>query len=433
MRLVIVGGVAAGMSAAARARRTDPSLDILVLEKGGSIAWGACGLPYFLEGQVASLDQLVSYTPEYFRRERNIEVRTGAEVAAISHSQRQVSLAGGERIHYDRLVIATGARPDRGGIEGAGQAHVFTLASMDDAQRLQAFLSARKPKRAAVIGAGYLGLEMAEVLRTRGAGVTVFEAAEGVLGRQDPALTDAVREHLTRFGIELRMLERVTQIEPSSVNGVPCDLVVLAAGFRPNAELAIDAGIRIGQTGAIRVSERMETNLGGVFAAGDCAETAHLVSGKPVYLPLGTTANKMGRVAGANAAGRRERFPGVAGTMIVRVCGVGIAVTGLSECQARREGFDAVSAAIDGLSKPGYFFGTPVRAELVAERRTGRLLGGSVIGQDGAAERIGVIAAAVTSRMRLEDFEHLDLAYAPPFAPVWDPLLIAAQQLRKLL
>ena len=274
---------------------------------------------------------------------------------------------------------------------------------------------------------------MAEALRTRGLAVTVFESSEGVLGRQDPALTDVIREHLTRFHIELRTLERVERIEPSSVNGMPCDIVVLAAGFHPNTELARNAGVQIGQTGAIRVSERMETNLGGVYAAGDCAETLHLVTRKAVYLPLGTTANKMGRVAGANAAGRRERFPGIAGTMIVRVCGVGIAVTGLSECQARKEGFDAVSAAINGLSKPGYFHGTPVRVDLVAERRSGRLLGGSVMGQGDAALRIGVIAAALTGRMRLDEFEHLDLAYAPPFAPVWDPLLIAAQQLRKLL
>jgi NADPH-dependent 2,4-dienoyl-CoA reductase/sulfur reductase-like enzyme len=433
MRLVVIGGVAAGMSAAARARRCDPSLDIQVLEKGGSVAWGACGLPYYVEGQVTSLDQLVRYTPEYFRRERDIDVRTGAEVTAISHCRREVSLANGERIPYDRLVIATGARPTRSGIDGAGQPHVFTLGSMGDAHRLKAFLSDRKPQRAAVIGAGYLGLEMTEVLRTHGAEVTVFEASEGVLGRQDAALTALVREHLARFRVELRTLERVGRVGESAVNGVPCDIVLLAAGWQPNVELAADAGIEIGRTGAIRVSERMETNLGGVFAAGDCAETVHLVTGKPEYMPLGTTANKMGRVAGANAAGRRERLAGVAGTMIVRVCGLGIAVTGLSECQARRNSLDAVSAAIDGISKPRYFFGTPARVELVAERRSGRLLGGSVIGEDGVKGRIDVIAAAVSSRMRLDEFEQLDLAYAPPFAPVWDPLLIAAQQLRKLV
>ncbi len=421
------------MSAAARARRVDPSLDILVLERGPSVAWGACGLPYYLEGQVASLSELIRYTPEYLARERNIEVRTGAEVAAISHARRQVTLTGGERVPYDRLVLATGARPRPPQIQGADAPHVFTLATMDDAARIEAFLSARRPRRAVVIGGGYIGLEMVEVLRARGLDVTLFEAEAGVLGRQDAGLTQVVRDHLARFRVELRTNTRAARIEAGAVDGVPCDLVVLAAGWQPNVELAVEAGVQIGQSGAIRVSERQETSLTGVYAAGDCAETTHLVTGRQVYLPLGTTANKTGRVAGANAAGRRESFPGIAGTLIVRVCGLGIAVTGLSECQARREGMDAVSAAIDGLSRPRYFLGKPVRVELVAERGSGRLLGGSVVSEDDPAGRIGVIAAALTSRMRLDQFEHLDLPYAPPFAPVWDPLLIAARQLRKLV
>jgi NADPH-dependent 2,4-dienoyl-CoA reductase/sulfur reductase-like enzyme len=197
--------------------------------------------------------------------------------------------------------------------------------------------------------------------------------------------------------------------------------------------MAAEAGIELGRTGAIRVGERMETNLPGVFAAGDCAEALHLVTGRPAWLPLGTTANKMGRVAGANAAGVRERFPGVAGTAIVRVCGLGIAMTGLSEREARQEGFDPASARIGARERPGYFGGRKTTVELVADRRTRRILGGLVVGEDGVAGRINVVASAVTSGMRIGDFEQLDLAYAPPFAPVWDPLLIAAQQLSKLI
>jgi NADPH-dependent 2,4-dienoyl-CoA reductase/sulfur reductase-like enzyme len=411
----------------------DASLEILVLEKGPVVAWGACGLPYYLEGQVSSLDRLVRYTPEDLDREYGIRVRTGAEAASIVHGRRQVTLTSGEQVHYDRLVIATGARARPIGIDGEALPHVFTLGTMEDAERLKGFLAARRPRRAAVIGAGYLGLEMAEALRAHGVAVMVFEAGAGVLNREDPELTGVVREHLARFGVELRTNEPVTRIEPETVNGVACDLVVVAAGRCPNTELAVDAGIGLGAGGAIRVSERMETNLAGVYAAGDCAATTQLVTGRPVYMPLGTTANKMGRVAGANAAGRRERFPGIVGTAIVRVCGLGIAVTGLSEGQARRAGLDAVSAAIDGISKPGYFFGTPVRVELVAERGSGRLLGASVAAEQDAAGRIGIVAAALTSRMRLDEFEHLDLPYAPPFAPVSDPLLIAARQLRKLV
>ncbi len=431
MRLLIIGGVAAGMSAAARARRLDKALEIVVLEKGPAVSYGACGLPYYLTGRVKSLDELVVYTPEYFRRERNITVRTGAEVAAISHPRRQVALAGGERLHYDRLVIATGARPDRT-IEGAGLPHVFALHTLEDGRGLREFLDRQRPRRAVVIGAGYIGLKVADALGSRGLEVAVFESEPDVLGRQDRELTKSVQARLAAHRIELRLESRVAAIEPGQVAGVACDLVVLATGVRPNTELAADAGVNLGRTGAIRVSERMETSLAGVYAAGDCVETVHLVTGGPVYLPLGTTANKMGRVAGANAAGARERFAGVVGTLIVQVCGLGLGMTGLSAAQARKEGFDPVSARIEARDKPRYFDGRPTTVELVADRRTRRLLGGAVIGEDGVAGRLNVIAAALGARIGVDQFEQLDLAYAPPFAPVWDPLLVAAQQLVKL-
>lgn len=433
MRLVVIGGVAAGLSAAARARRIDPSLEILVLERGQAVSYGACGLPYYLAGRVSSLDELVVYTPDYFQRERNITVRTGAQVAAISHPHRQVALAGGERLHYDRLVVATGARADRSAIQGGELPHVFTLQTPADARRLKGFLEQRRPRRAVVLGAGYLGLVLAEVLRTHGLAVTIFEAASDVLGRQDPELTELAGKHLERFHVELRRQTRVTVIEPERVAGVPCDLVMLACGLRPNVELAAEAGIELSRTGAICVSDRAETNLGAVYAAGDCAEAFHLVTGRPVYLPLGATANKMGRVAGANAAGGRERLAGIAGTCILRVCGLGVAVTGLSEVQARKEGFDPVAAHIEARDKPRYFRGRPTTVKLVADRRTRRLLGGWVAGEDGVSGRINVIATALASRMRIEEFAQLDLAYSPPFAPAWDPLLIAAQQVSKLV
>lgn len=432
-RLLVIGGVAAGLSAAARARRLDRTLEIIVLEKGDTISYAACGLPYFIEGRVRTAEELVVYTPEYFRRERNITVRTGAEVASILHSRREAALVSGERVHYDRLVIATGARPDRSLLTGAVPSNVFTLHTLEDARRLREFLRARKPRRAVVIGAGYIGLEAADALRTQGLKVTVFESSEYVLGRADAELTNTLRNHLSRFGIDVRTGSRVTEVGEDSAGGVPCDLTVLAAGLLPNVEIAAEAGVELGRTGAIAVTDRMETNLTGVYAAGDCAETIHLVTGRPAYVPLGTTANKMGRVAGANAAGARERFPGVAGTSIVRVCGLGIAMTGLSAGEARKEGFDPVAARITARERARYFWGTQTTVELVADRQTRRLLGGLVLGERGAAGRINVIATALTNRMRLEDFEDLDLAYAPPYAQVWDPLLIAAQQLARLL
>jgi NADPH-dependent 2,4-dienoyl-CoA reductase/sulfur reductase-like enzyme len=293
---------------------------------------------------------------------------------------------------------------------------------------MRRFLRERRPRRAVVIGAGYIGVEAADALRRRGLGVTVIERSQHALLREDAGFTAAVRKQLERHGVELRCGQAV-----DSLDGLGADMAVISIGFQPNTELAAEAGVGLGRSGAIRTDDRMETTVRGIYAAGDCAEAQHLVSGRPTWIPLGTTANKTGRVAGANAAGGRERFPGVVGTSIVSIFGVGFATTGFSEAQARAEGFTPVVARIEGHSRPRYYGGTATTVELVADRTSGRLVGGAVIGDDSAAGRINVIAAALQSRMRIDDFESLDLAYSPPFAPVWDPLLIAAQQLRKEL
>jgi NADPH-dependent 2,4-dienoyl-CoA reductase/sulfur reductase-like enzyme len=433
MPLVVIGGVAAGLSAATRARRIDPRLDIVVLEQGPAISYGACGLPYFVEGRVRETRDLVVYSPEYFRKERNIDVRTGARVAAISHPRREVTLESGARVGYEKLVIATGARCGVAGIQGAGLPHVFTLHTLGDAERMRAFLRERKPRRAVVVGGGYIGVEVADALRRNGLAVTILERSPHLLLRPDAAFTAAVRKQLESHGVEVRPETAAGVIDAGGVDGLACDMVVIAAGFQPNVELAAEAGIHLGRSGAIRTDDRMETNLRGVYAAGDCAEVNHLVTGRPAYIPLGTTANKCGRVAGANAAGGRERFSGIVGTSIVSIFGVGFATTGFSVEEARAEGFTPVAARIQANPRPRYFPGAKTTVELVADRATRRLVGGSVIGEDGAAGRIGVIATALTSRMRVDEFEQLDLAYSPPFSSVWDPLLVAAQQLMKEL
>jgi NADPH-dependent 2,4-dienoyl-CoA reductase/sulfur reductase-like enzyme len=426
MALVVIGGVAAGLSAASRARRIDPRLPIIVLEKGPVISYGACGLPYLVEGRVHKPEQLIVYTPEFFRKERNIEVRTGARVVSIAHPRREVVLDSGERLRYERLVIATGARCDTSRIEGAAAPHVFTLHTLDDAERLRRFLRERRPETAAIVGGGYIGVEAADALRRHGLRVTVYERSPHALLRDDARFTEAVRRQLEQHGVELR-----TGVCVRSVDELGADLVVISAGFQPNVELAAEAGVETGRTRAIRTDERMETNLRGVFAAGDCAEVRHIVTDRPTWIPLGTTANKAGRVAGANAAGGRERFVGVVGTAIVGIFGMGFATTGFSEEQARKEGFSPVAARIEAYSKPRYFGGGKTVVELVADRATRRLVGGSVIGDDEASGRINVIAAALQSGMKVEDFEALDLAYSPPFSTVWDPLLLAARELAK--
>jgi NADPH-dependent 2,4-dienoyl-CoA reductase/sulfur reductase-like enzyme len=428
MALVVIGGVAAGLSAAARARRLDSRLEIVVLEKGPEISYGACGLPYFVEGRIREAEQLIVYTPEYFRKERRIDVRTKARVVSISHPRREVALESGERVRYEKLVIATGARCNTNGIEGVDRPHVFTLHTLDDARRMRQFLRDRQPKTAAVVGAGYIGVEAADALRRNGLRVTVLERSAHALLRSDEAFTTAVRRQLESHGVELR-----TGVNVRSIDEVSADLVVIAAGFKPNVELAADAGVDIGRTGAIRTDDRMETTVRGIFAAGDCAEVNHLVTGRPTYIPLGTTANKTGRIAGANAAGGRERFPGIVGTSIVGMFDVAFGTTGFSVEHARAEGFTPVSARVEAQARPRYFRGTRTTVELVADRATRRLIGGSVIGEEGAPGRLNVIATAIEARLRVEEFEQLDLAYSPPFAPSWDPLLIAAQQLMKEL
>ncbi|MBI4909563.1 MAG: FAD-dependent oxidoreductase [Acidobacteria bacterium] len=426
MRLVVVGGVAAGLAAASRARRLDESLEILVLEKSPYISYGACGLPYHVEGRVRSLDQLRVYTKEYFARERRIEVRTEAEVTRVSAARREATVGASERIPFDRLILTTGAIRDRCCVLGGNDPNVFTIDTWGDAERLQRFLSEQRPKRAMVLGAGYIGLAAVEMLRARGLDVDLFEASPEILGRACPWLTKLVAAHLEKFHVRVHLGQPVMRIPA-------CDVAILTCGLRPNTDLALDAGIELGRTGAVAVSERMETNLTQVYAAGDCCETRHLVSGRHVWFPLGTTANKMGRAAGATAAGFPERFHGIVGTSIVRVCGLGVATTGLSQPLARQEGFDAVSTAVEGLDRARYFRGRPVHVRLCADKRSGRLLGGAVVGEYGVEGRINVIATALSQRMLVEDFANLDLAYAPPYATVWDPVLVAAQQLAKLL
>lgn len=423
MRIVIVGGVAAGLSAASQARRAGPSAEIIVLEKGARISYGACGLPYLLEGRVASIDQLVVHSPAFFEKERNIRIRTRSEVIAIEHPRREAVLSTGERVRYDRLVWAAGARPAR----LSRQPRVFRLHTDEDALKLLDFLDSRRPRAAAVVGGGYIGLEAATALRARGLRVRLYHDSTTLLHREDPWLTKLVAARLEECGVELRLNE------PADPDSLDADLVIDSTGLRPNVEIPAEAGASLGRTGALSVSDHMETSLHGVYAAGDCCEARHIVSGRGVWIPLGTTANRMGRVAGANAAGRRDRFEGVAGTSIVRVAGLAAAVTGFSQQQARREGFSPVEAVVEGRERARYFFGRNIHVQLVADRNSRRLLGAAVVGDNGVLARINTAAAALAARMDAETFAGLDLAYAPPYSTVTDPLMAAARRLLRLL
>lgn len=442
-RLVVIGGVAAGMSAASRARRVNSHLEIVVLEKGDAVSYGTCGLAYLVSGVVPQPDDLLVYSPEFFREKRGIDVRTGHRAVAIVPWKKQVEVQHGEEsysLKYDRLIIAAGAAPAET-IPGSDRPRVFTCNDLSGALALRDFILMRGPRHAVVIGGGYIGLEVAEALRRRDIGATILERSDSLLDGLEPDISFWVNERLAKHGVRAVLNAPVSSIEPGvagaltvvygSRHEIGGDLVVLATGVRPRAEMAAQAGVELGPTGGIRTDDRQQTNLPTVYAAGDCAETLHRVTGGPTYAPLGTTANKQGRVAGENAAGGHATFPGVVGTLVTKVFELEVAKTGLSLAEARAAGFGAESVAIESRSRAKYLGGTPLRCTLVVDRESGRLLGGQLAGEEGAARRIDVLATALSARMALSDFVHLDLGYAPPYGPVYDPLLLAAWEAMK--
>ena len=442
-RMVVVGGDAAGMSAASQARRRrDPAeLEIVAFERGRHVSYSACGLPYYAGDVVKDWRDLVARTAEEFA-EQDIEVRTRHEVDAIDLEARRVrvrDLDAGRVVSepWDLLVVATGSEPLRPPIDGIDLPGVYGLSVLEDGIELRKAVDAG-PERAVVVGGGYIGLEAAEALVARGVRTSLVEAGPQVMGRVDPDMGELVSQAVRDIGVELHLGEQVAAIEGDGrVRAVrtdrrtlEADLVVLGLGTRPAVGLAESSGIQLGQSGAIAVNPRMQTRHDWVWAAGDCVEAHHLVSGRPVSFHLGTIANKQGRICGINIGGGYATFPGVLGTAVSRVCEVEVARTGLSEAELDGLGLEWEQAAVDSTTRAGYFPGTaPIRVKVLAERRTGRLLGAQIVGKEGAAKRIDVFATALWNAMRVGEMVNMDLSYAPPFSPVWDPVLIATRKL----
>lgn len=446
-RLVVIGGVAGGMSAASSFKRLQPDAEAIVFEKDSHISYGACSLPYYIADIVKDIHDLIGFTPETALRERDIHVRIRQEVTEIDPEKKEVSVTfletgQTERISYDKLVIATGGSPIVPPFGGATLENIFTIRNIGDGLAIKRFIDEKAPRKGVIVGGGYIGMEMAESLRHRGIDVTVIEKMDRVLGTMDAEITKIVEAKLTENGVDLR---KETSVESFEGDGrvekvltdqgeFPADFVILAVGVRPNTSLAEKAGVTLGVRGAIQVDTRMRTNLPDVYAAGDCAETLHLVTGKKTYIPLGSTANKQGRVAGENAGGRESTFEGVVGTAVTKVFNLEVARTGLTSLDARREGLDFFSSTITGRSRASaYPAGKPVTVAYVVEKGTGRLLGAQMAGEEGVAHRIDTLATALYHRSTVEDVARLDLAYAPPFATVWDPILIAANVALKKL
>lgn len=442
---MVVGGVAAGLSAAARARRLDPTLDVRVFERTGFCAYSACGLPYLVGGVIQDHKALVARTPGDLAKQ-GIAVHLRHEVVGVDLLAGRVRVrdleAGRERDEpFDELLLATGGRAALP-FPGAGLPGVFAVRTVEDGLAIRSWLSVRQPSKAVIVGGGYIGLEMAEALRCLGLEVSLVELLPRVLPLVDGEIAGDVEAALVRHGVDLRCATPVQEIAGNGRvrqvvaggEGIDADLVVVGVGVSPENALAAAAGVPLGVRGAVVVDARLRSRVAHVWAAGDCAETRHRLHGAPSYIPLGTTANKQGRVAGANIAGRDESFGGVVGTAAVKVFDLHVARTGLSEAEALSAGIDAVAATIVHRSRAAYYPGwQPIRVKITAERGTGRLLGAQLAGTEGVAKRVDVIAAALHSGAGVDDLARFDLTYAPPFAPVWDPLLMAARQAQRLV
>ncbi|WP_018564420.1 FAD-dependent oxidoreductase [Streptomyces sp. PsTaAH-124] len=445
-RLVVIGGDAAGMSAASQARRLrgPDELEIVAFERGHFSSYSACGIPYWVSGDVEERDELIARTPEEHRA-RGIDLRMRTEVTEIDVAGRRVRArdagSGAESwTSYDKLVVATGARPVRPELPGIDAPGVYGVQTLDDGEELLGGLARTRGRRAVVVGAGYIGVEMAEALIKRGYEVTVVNRGAEPMATLDPDMGRLVREAMTGLG--------VTMVGGTEVTGVltgadgraravatgdaeyPADVVVLGIGVRPETSLARAAGLPLGDYGGLLTDRAMRVRgHEDIWAGGDCVEVLDLVSGQQRHVPLGTHANKQGQVIGTNAGGGYATFPGVVGTAVSKVCDLEIARTGLRERDARRVGLRFETVTVESTSRAGYYPGaSPMTVKMLAERRTGRLLGVQIVGREGAAKRVDVAAVALTAGLTVEQMTALDLGYAPPFSPVWDPVLVAARK-----
>ncbi len=468
-KLIIIGGVAAGMSAAAKAKRTNPELEIVVYEQSGYISYGACGFPYYIKGDIPQIDDLIMRTPEQMAKQ-GVTALVHHEVVEINPAKKTVRVVNhqtGESFtdNWDKLILAAGASVNPPAIPGFHLPGVFTLRTVEDAMAIRQWLVEEKPKRGVIVGAGYIGLEMAEALRAHHVDVTIVDMANQIMPSLDAEMAELIQAEMDAHDVKVCLQQPVhsfvgpAQVEdvvrqvtahvqqldkPGSQdtlirerlrvrevvtqdNVLPADIVIFGIGSRPNVAMAEAAGIRLGTTGAIAVDVEQRTSVPDIWAAGAVAEVFHLPLQTHTYIPLATTANKQGRIAGTNAAGGLARFGGVVGSAVVKTFDLTVASTGLTQKYADYAGIESDAVVVKASSRAHYMQGSePIHVKLVYEKKSQRVLGAQMIGKDGVAKRIDVVAAALKAAWTLRDIANLDLAYAPPFAPVWDPLLVAA-------
>jgi NADPH-dependent 2,4-dienoyl-CoA reductase/sulfur reductase-like enzyme/rhodanese-related sulfurtransferase len=447
-KIVIAGGTAGGASAAAKARRQDENADIIMFERGPYISFANCGLPYFISGDIKERDKLFVQTTDVFKNRFNVESKINCEVISINRLNKEVDvldLTEGKvfKERYDNLILATGANPIMPPIIGIDAKNVFKLQSIPDMDEIVEYLNTRSPKRALVIGGGFIGLELVEALTKRGLKVTIVELLNQLMPSMDADMASFITKHLREKGVSVHLKDGVKALhgeefiekaELYSGARIPTDIVIVSIGVRPNVCLAKDARLHIGNTGAVWVNERQETSDPNIYAVGDMTESTHIVTKKKTWIPLATSATKQGRVAGANAAGGNKLFKGVLGTSIVKVMDIAAARTGLSEKEAKALGLDYYVSYTNSPSHANYYpDASALFIKLVVERGNGRLLGAQVVGEKGVDKRIDVFASALYSGLTVMDLEDLDLAYAPPYSSSRDPVVIAGMAASNIL
>ncbi|ELZ84722.1 NADH oxidase [Haloferax elongans ATCC BAA-1513] len=441
--IVVVGGDAAGMSAASKFKREQPDRDVVVFEKGEYVSYAACGMPYYVKGSVEEFDDLLQVAPEEFIEERDIDLRLHHEVVAIDTDAHEVTVespSGTSTQPYDQLLVATGARAIEPPFDGMDLDGVYTMHSLDSAKAVRNAMETHEPESVAVVGGGYVGIEMAEAFAEHDTVVHLFEMLPHVLAPFGEMVGEKVEAHLRDEGVELHLETAVDGFDGSGghvetlvadESTYDVDLVLVGVGVAPNAELAAEAGIELGETGAIATDEFGRTSAPDVFAAGDCAEARHVVTGEPDYVPLALTANRAGRAIGQTMAGDETPVGDIAGTAAVKAFDLEAARTGIiDEETAREAGFDPVSVTISSTSRAHYYPGAkPIHITMLGDRDSNRVLGAAMVGHEGVAKRVDTVAAALHTETTVEELSYFDLSYAPPVSPTWDPVLTTAKVL----
>lgn len=444
-KLVVIGGDAAGMTAASKIRRVQPEREIVVFERGNHTSYAACGMPYYIGGLIDSEENLIVRKPEVFRKKQHVDVRIRHKVTEIDTVKKRVKVRNIDKNMdfwetWDDLLIATGASPVVPQSENIDARGIFSLSTLQSGINVNNFINENKPAKAVIVGGGYIGIEMAEALLARSIEVTIIDMAPQLMTSLDKDMSDQILAYLKEQQVKIFLeetLEKFTKNADGSVNSVitnkqtlPADIVIVGVGIKPNAGLAANAGIKIGKNGAIHINKRCETSALNIWAAGDCAESFHLITHEQVHFALGTVASKHGLTAGINISGGNMEFPGVMGTAITKFKEMEISRTGLSEKEAKNLNIDFETAMITTVSPASYYpDAKEISVKLVINKQSRRILGGQIVGFEGTGKRIDSIVTAITAGFTAQQLMDLDLAYAPPFSNVWDPVQIAARRL----